>query len=256
LPLPIVERTEQEIRERISKKVEGLKDVKGIDQLQVRLTGKRTDVSLLVRVDRDLDWEEAHGIALDVEREVTREFPNARVVVNTQPLGKGKSGIWTLVKNIADAAPGSRGVHNIHIQTIDGKIAIDLHLEVDANMTVKQAHDVADQIESQIKAADRDVADITVHIESASERVSREMSGVETGLEPYIKHLVEGFPEIKETCEIQVRRFGNVTHLTLKCRFDSNLSIKRAHEISSKLEGAIKAAYPDVTRIDIHEEPA
>jgi divalent metal cation (Fe/Co/Zn/Cd) transporter len=32
--------------------------------------------------------------------------------------------------------------------------------------------------------------------------------------------------------------------------------MKQAHEISIKLENVIKSAYPEVSRIDIHEEPA
>jgi len=32
--------------------------------------------------------------------------------------------------------------------------------------------------------------------------------------------------------------------------------MKQAHEISSNLEKAIKSAYPNIDRIDVHEEPA
>jgi divalent metal cation (Fe/Co/Zn/Cd) transporter len=31
--------------------------------------------------------------------------------------------------------------------------------------------------------------------------------------------------------------------------------MKKAHEISSRLENAIKDKYPDVKKIEIHEEP-
>jgi divalent metal cation (Fe/Co/Zn/Cd) transporter len=123
-------------------------------------------------------------------------------------------------------------------------------------MTVKQAHDVADQVERSIRKANPDISEVTVHIESASDRVSRELAGVETELESYIQHIAERFPEIKDVCDIKIRRFGNTTHLVLQCHFDPNLSIERAHEISSKLEKEIRTAYPNITRIDIHEEPA
>jgi divalent metal cation (Fe/Co/Zn/Cd) transporter len=44
--------------------------------------------------------------------------------------------------------------------------------------------------------------------------------------------------------------------LTLRCRFEPELGIEKAHEISSKLEKTLRAAYPKITRIDVHEEPA
>jgi divalent metal cation (Fe/Co/Zn/Cd) transporter len=256
LPIPLVQRSKEEIEERIKRKVETIKEVEGVHQLDVRLSGKRIDVTMLLSFDSNLSWEDAHKIAHDVEREVTREFPDARVTVNTEPANDGQESIWKLVKETAEGTSGSRGIHNIHIQRIDDRLCVDLHLEVSANMTVKQAHDVADQVEKKIKAASKDISEVTVHIETASERVSREMAGVQTELDSYIEHLAERFPEIKEVRGIRVRRFGDTTHLVLQCRFDPNLSIEKAHQIASKFEKEIRSDYPNVTRIDIHEEPA
>lgn len=256
MPIPIVERSEQEIEEMIKKKVGTIKEVKGVRQLDVRVSGKRIDVVMLLLLDSNLSWEDAHKISHDVEREVILKFPDARVTVNTEPVEDGRESTWELMKETAEGTPGSRGVHNIHIQRIDDKLCVDLHLEVSANMTVKQAHDVADQVEKKIKAASKDISEVTVHIETASERVSREMAGVQAELDSYIEHLAERFPEIKEVRGIRVRRFGEATHLVLQCRFDPNLSIEEAHQIASKLEKEIRSDYPNVTRIDIHEEPA
>jgi divalent metal cation (Fe/Co/Zn/Cd) transporter len=256
LPIPLVERSEQEIEEMIRRKVGTMKEVKGVRQLDVRVSGKRIDVVMHLLLDSNLSWEDAHRISHDVEREVVLKFPDARVTVNTEPVEDGRESVWKLVKEIAEGTPGSRGVHNIHIQRIDDKLCVDLHLEVSANMTVKQAHDVADQVEKRIKAAGKGISEVTVHIETASERVSREMAGVQAELDAYIEHLAERFPEIKEVRGIRVRRFGDTTHLVLQCRFDPNLSIEEAHQIASKLEKGIRSGYPSVTRIDIHEEPA
>jgi divalent metal cation (Fe/Co/Zn/Cd) transporter len=256
LPIPLVERSEKRIAETIRRKVEAIKTVRGIRQLSVRVSGKRLDVDMVVLLESNLEWDQAHRISLGVEREVLSEFPNARVTVNTEPFGDNWQSIWKLVKDTAEGTPGSRGVHNIHIQKIGGKLCIDLHLEVSANMTVKQAHDVADQVERNIRKADSDISEVTVHIESASDRISRELTGVEAELESYVEHVAERFPEIKDVCNVEIRRFGNTAHLVLRCRFDPNLSIEKAHEISSQLEKEIRTAYPSITRIDIHEEPA
>jgi divalent metal cation (Fe/Co/Zn/Cd) transporter len=256
LPLPLVGRSEEETARIIRRKVEATKSVRGVRQLKVRISGKRVEVDVLVLLDSGLKWEDAHKISLSVEKEVMREFPNARVTVHTEPVGNGQEGIWKIVKDIAEGTSGSRGVHNIHIQRIGKKLCVDLHLEVSANMTVKQAHDVSEQVERKIRAAIPEISEITVHIESASDRISRELAGVETELESYIEHLAHEFPEIKDACGIRIRKFGNIVHLVLQCHFDPNLSIEKAHKVSSKLEKAIRTAYPNITRIDIHEEPA
>lgn len=256
MPLPLIERSKEEIAQIIKKEVEDINGVKSCRHLNVRVGGKRFDVNMRVLLDGSLTLEGAHKTALDIEKKVKSVVPNARVTIETETFGNGQENIWKLVKETAEGTPGSRGVHNIHIQKISGKLCIDLHLEVSANMTVKQAHHVADQVEKKIRSANRDISEVTIHIETASDRISRELAGIETELESYIEHIAENFPEIKDVCNVKVRKFDGSLHLVLRCRFDSKLSIRKAHEISSQLESVIRKAYPNVARIDIHEEPA
>jgi divalent metal cation (Fe/Co/Zn/Cd) transporter len=256
LPLPLVERSSKEIADFIKRKVEEIKDVRNCHQVSVRVTGKRVDVDMHVSLDSDLRFEDVHKIASDVERKVKQAVPNARVTVHTEPVKSGREDFWKIVKEVAEGIPGSRGAHNIHIQKLDGRVAVDLHLEVSANMTVKQAHDVADEFERKLKATINDVKDVTVHLESTSDLISRELKGVETDMESYIEHVAERFPEIKRVHGIEVRKVGDSLHVVLRCHFDPNINMKKAHEISSSLEAEIRRAYPRIARIDVHEEPA
>jgi divalent metal cation (Fe/Co/Zn/Cd) transporter len=256
LPLPLIERSEEEVANAIRRKVEALKGVKVVSDLRVRISGKRTDVDMRVLLDGNLLLEDSHKLSLNIKKEVKDLIPNARVTVDTGPFGHGRENIWKLVKDIAEGTPGARGVHNIHIQKIEGKLCIDLHLEVSANFTVKEAHDIADRVEKKVKATNKDIAEVTVHIETATDRISREMVGIETELESYIEHLAEDFPEVKAVHGIKIRRVDDALHIVLHCHFDPNLSIKEAHEISNKIESSIRTSHPEVARIDIHQEPA
>lgn len=256
MPLPLVERSEEDIARLVRKRVEAIKDVKGYHELSVHLTGKRFYVDMHVLLNSNLRFEDTHKIASNIEREVKKVVPNARVTIHTEPLGASRESIWRLVKETAEEVPGSRGVHNIHIQEIDGKLCIDLHLEVSANMTVKQAHQVSEQVESRVKAANPNISEVIVHMESASERISRELTGVETELESYIEHVAERFPQIKLVHGIEIRRVGDSLHIVLRCHFDPTINMQKAHEISNTLEREIKSAYPSIARIDVHEEPA
>lgn len=256
MPLPLVERSKEEIERRVRRKVEALAGVGGISRVSVRISGKRVEIDLLARMKDDYESKDPHKIALNIEREIVNDFPGARVVVHTEPVGNTYEKVWRLVKDIAEGTPGSRGVHNIHIQRIEGKLCIDLHLEVSANMTVKQAHEVADEVEGKIKESDLNISDVTVHIESASDRISRELAGAEIELESFIEDLAKNFHEIKDVHGIKIRRFGDATHLVLHCQFSPELTIEKAHEIAGRLEKEIRTVYPEIVRIDIHEEPA
>jgi divalent metal cation (Fe/Co/Zn/Cd) transporter len=255
LPVPIVGRSEKEIADMIRKRVEAIRGVQNYDQLGARMTGKRFEVDMLVSLDDNLKFEDVHKIASTIERAVKEIVPNARVTINTESLS-GRKSIWKTVKKIAEEVPGSRDAHNIHVQYINGKLCVDFHLQVSEGMTVKQAHKVSDQVERKLRAANPSFSDIDIHIESASDRLSRDLTGVDTGLESYIEHIAKSFPEIKRVHAIKIRRIGENLHVDLRCHFDPNMRIEKADELSSQLENAIKKEYPQVERIDIHEEPA
>jgi divalent metal cation (Fe/Co/Zn/Cd) transporter len=251
-----VERSEEEVAQIIRKRIEGIKDVRGCHQLSVRMTGKRFYVEMHILLDSNLRFEDTHKIASNIEREVKSVVPHARVTIHTEPLGSKRESIWKLVKEIAEGVPGSRGVHNIHIQEVDGKLYIDLHLEVAANMTVKQAHDVSDQVEKKIRTANPNISGITVHVETALDQILRELTDGEAGMKWYIEHVARSFPEVKDVQGIEIRKVGDNLHLELRCYFDPNISIQEAHVVSVNLEKAIQSVYPNIERIDIHQEPS
>jgi divalent metal cation (Fe/Co/Zn/Cd) transporter len=82
----LIERSKEEIANTIKTKLESVEGVKGVSQLDVRISGKRLDVNVLLSVATNLRWEESHKIALIAERKVKEEYPRARVSVNTEPL--------------------------------------------------------------------------------------------------------------------------------------------------------------------------
>lgn len=256
MPIPIVERSEKEIANAVKKRVEAISDVKDCHQVTVRVTGKRCDVDLHVSLDISLSFEDVHRIASKIEREVRHILPQARVTVQTDPHGHRREDIRALVKEIAEKVPGSRGVHNVHVQRINEKLCLDFHLEVSANMSVKRANEISNEMEKRLKAANLNISEITIHMESASDLISRELQGGGTEFKWFVEHTARRFPRIKRIHGIRIRRIGDRLHLILHCSFDPNLTVKQAHDASTELENAIRAAYPIVDRIDIHEESA
>jgi divalent metal cation (Fe/Co/Zn/Cd) transporter len=67
--------------------------------------------------------------------------------------------------------------------------------------------------------------------------------------------VAERFPEIKQVHGIEIQRVGESLHVVLKCHFEPNINMVKAYEISS-LEREIKNVYPQIAKIDFHEEPA
>jgi divalent metal cation (Fe/Co/Zn/Cd) transporter len=257
LPIPLLERSSKELASQITTEIEGIPEVKGSRQVSVRMTGKRLDISAHVLLDSSLTFEEVNRIVSVIERAIRRKVQRyARITVETEPIGHSRTGIATLVAEIAEKVPGSRGVHNVHIQKIAGKLCVDLRVEVSANIKVKQAHEIANEVERRLKAVDPNISEVTVHMESASDLISRELEGRGSELRWYVEHAAKRFPEIKAVHGVRIRRSRSNLYVLLHCRFDPDMSIKQAKDISLKLAKTVKTAYPMVDEFEVREEPA
>jgi len=91
--------------------------------------------------------------------------------------------IWRSAAELVDSAPaddtlagiercvtqtsGVRGYHAFRARRVGGKIVMDIHVQVDPDLTVRQGHDIAGAVRREVMQADRRVVEAVVHIEPA-----------------------------------------------------------------------------------------
>jgi len=71
------------------------------------------------------------------------------------------------VRHAALTVPGVRGVEKCYARKTGLQYHVDLHLEVDPEITVRQSHEIATQVRIVIKETLPWVADVLVHVEPA-----------------------------------------------------------------------------------------
>ncbi|HBY60699.1 MAG TPA: cation transporter [Solibacterales bacterium] len=69
------------------------------------------------------------------------------------------------IRQVAQTVPGALGVEKCFARKTGLKYHVDLHLEVDPEMTVRQSHDIATQVRFRIIEELDWVADVLVHVE-------------------------------------------------------------------------------------------
>ena len=69
------------------------------------------------------------------------------------------------IRAAAATVPGARGVEKCYARKTGLRYHVDLHLEVDGNMTVRQSHEIAHQVRLRIVESLPWVADVLVHVE-------------------------------------------------------------------------------------------
>jgi cation diffusion facilitator family transporter len=71
------------------------------------------------------------------------------------------------IRIVALSVPGAIGIEKCFARRTGFKYHVDLHLEVDPDLTVRESHDIAVQVKIEIKRRLDWVADVLVHVEPA-----------------------------------------------------------------------------------------
>ncbi len=70
-----------------------------------------------------------------------------------------------------------------------------------------------------------------------------------------ILSIINSFPEVKSPHNLKTRHIGSNIAIEFHIRMDGNLSLNEAHEITKKIENALKTKFGELTHIGIHMEP-
>jgi divalent metal cation (Fe/Co/Zn/Cd) transporter len=71
------------------------------------------------------------------------------------------------IRQVALNVPGTAGVEKLFARNTGLQYHVELHLEVDPEMRVRQAHDIANEVRFAIRRQVSSVADVLVHLEPA-----------------------------------------------------------------------------------------
>ncbi len=100
-------------------------------------------------------------------------FTGARIVretslqlVDTMPDGA----LMNQIRAVALAVPGVEGVEKCYARKTGFEYHVDLHLEVDPNITVRESHDIATAVRIHLKENLDFIADVLVHVEPTPSR--------------------------------------------------------------------------------------
>ncbi len=89
------------------------------------------------------------------------------------------------IKTVALSVPGARGIEKCLARRTGMRYHVDLHLEVDPDMTVRASHSIATEVKHVIKERLAWVADVLVHVEP-SEHGDSEQAQAKRGEKTYL----------------------------------------------------------------------
>ena len=246
------------VAEEVTGLIASIPGVARVDRVRVRPAGKTIFIDLLLSVGRTLPAQQVTQVSEEATARVRRAFPDADLLIQTQPLALDNETLADQVRLIASA----RGVavHHIQVQRLDGRICISCDLEVDGRLSIKEAHEIASMIEEAVRAELGAEVEVESHLDpllpeliEEAEPVSAERFAV---VSARLEREAQSFQGVIDVHHIQVRAVNGGLHISFHCRFDDDAPLWRVHDTANRLEYRLYEQVPDARRIVVHTEPA
>ena len=232
--------------------VDGLLEV---DRVRIRRAGNRYFADVSVGLARSVTFQRSGQVADEVTRAVHNVLPNTDVVVHSVPRPASAENIFDRVRAVATRH--NLNVHDVSVQSLDGQLHVEQHVELDERLPLKEAHDLVSTLEEEIRSDVPEIASILTHIESEPATIEPgEQIERATQLEAKLKSVANQFPEILDMHDIEVKRVRDHVYFACHCTFPDALPLSRVHDISTALEIRFKQEAPELFRVLIHPEPS
>jgi cation diffusion facilitator family transporter len=221
-----------------------------VRRIRMRQAGSRQFADVVIGVSPSAAVGQGHAAADAVEAAVERALPNADVVVHVEPIEDAT--LRERAHAAALAVPSVREVHNLALVDVDGRTELSLHVKLPGDLSLDEAHDIAEQLESAICAAVPDISGVQTHLEPLAEVAeAREVEAEGAALVRRIVRESTG----EEPREL---RFLNTTHglvAFLTLGLDGTHRLDEAHKRASEIEERIRRERPDIADVIVHTEP-
>jgi len=242
------------LRERIARAVSETEGVLQTERVRVRRAGQRYFVDVTISVPRTASLEQAHTASDAVERNIGQIVP-ADVVVHVEPRARTNEHLFETIRAIAQRR--GLAVHELSAHQLDGRLFVELHLEVDEDANLREAHLHATELEEDIRAATEPKAIVNIHIEPLGARIpgAAEMKELARAVQEFLNSLPSEYRGRVDCHDVRVRSVEHKILVSCHCAMDGSLPVTEVHDITAALEDRVKEHFPQIFRLTIHPEP-
>jgi len=248
------------LQEEISDAIGKMDGVLRVERVRLRRSGNRYFVDATVSVPRSANIERVHELTDAIEKRVSQIVP-ADVVVHTEPRAPENEDLFESIQALAQRM--GHPIHDISAYQQDNNIFVELHLEVDENLSLGDAHRQASELEEAIRALSdgNHQVDVNIHIEPLGRHIATpeigvgEMRQLELAVEAFLNHMPRNYDELLSCHDVRVRQVEHHILVSCHCVMKSDYSITRIHDVLAALEDLVKERFPQISRVTIHPEP-
>jgi cation diffusion facilitator family transporter len=251
----LVDAAPEDASRRIAETITRVPGVLNLERIRARQSGSRLFVDLRLTLESNISLEHAKSVADLVEAEVHQLFPTADVVIHATPREPPSGDMVEKIRSIAHRRNAQ--IHDVTAYAVNGRVNVNLDMELDQDLRLEEAHDQATQLEQAIKEELREVNEVNIHIEPLLKKVGlgNEVRLDKSQMEGKLLEIARQTPGVVNCHSIEAHQVGENVVVRLHCALEPQLPVAEVHDLTEMLEFKFRQAFPQILKVSIHAEP-
>jgi divalent metal cation (Fe/Co/Zn/Cd) transporter len=244
------------VADQVTRLVERVPGVVAVERVRVRPVGDKLFSEITVAVSRTLPFDRVSSLKERLVAAVQADLPKADVNVITEPRALDNESVLERVMVIARNL--GLAVHHVTVHAIKGRLSVSLDLEVDGELSLGAAHEIATRLETALNDELGPEVEVETHIEPMQPHDLPGQDAADQRIDAVRDALIElsaAIDSVGEVHDVRVRETPDGEVVNFHCWVDPTLKVRIAHEKVDDLERALRGRFPTIKRVIGHAEP-
>jgi cation diffusion facilitator family transporter len=226
-----------------------------VERLRVRMVGATHFIDAIVQVPRTFPIDRVEDIKRKAQHAIALALRDADLTFTAVPVARDNESLRERIMVIARNS--GLAIHHVTVHDLGGKLTVGIDLEVDGDIALLAAHDIALELERNIRDEFGEDLEIDTHIEPLEPELPLGADATPERVEAITRALSRfaADSEIHDIHNVRVRNTEAGDVVNFHCRAAPSMSVIRVHENVDEIERALRRAFPTVKRVISHAEP-
>jgi len=206
-------------------------------------------------VPRTFPIDRVEEIKRRAQAAVSKAFGDADLTFTAVPVARSNESVRERIMVIARNS--GLAIHHVTVHDLGGRLTVSIDLEVDGDMALTAAHDVAQELERNILEEFGEDVEVDTHIEPLEPELPLGTDAAPERVEAIATALsrIAADGAISDIHSVRVRDTESGEIVNFHCRAAPSMSVIKVHDNVDAIERALRRAFPTVKRVISHAEP-
>ena len=251
----LLDRAPEGAAEQATAAIRAVPGVVDVERLRVRMVGSTHFIDAIVQVPRTFPIDRVEEIKRRAQAAVASALDDTDLTFTAVPVARDNESVRERIMVIARNS--GLAVHHVTVHDLGGKLTVSIDLEVDGEMALHDAHDIAQELERNILEEFGEDVEVDTHIEPLEPELPFGTDAAVERVEALKSALsrIAADGAIHDIHSVRVRNTDAGEIVNFHCRAASSMSVIKVHEQVDAIERALRSAFPTVKRVISHAEP-